>query len=283
MGMRRILRGGTDPRGTRTRLASLALVLVATTACHSLPQADRGGGLHWPAGWIQRDRFVHGDLHLLAASQQDANEALDLYQAMLGDLESVELAPPPGGLVLVIGADEEATLDDLDRILGQLAHDKIGAFLERDRARRAGSSPDDGEDDDDALPEAFLAMAALPLDVDKVLTFLEWRPEPRPHWAITLPTRAATRRALDDEIEKQGGGFVLRAAFALMRSQVMATLRKALLTRMLVEVAYPDLSKDEKAAIRRSLDEDLEDEDDPEDERPPASAEDAGPAPAPSE
>jgi hypothetical protein len=251
---------------TRRRpwLALFAAVALLAGACRSLPRADPGRELAWPEGWPRREHFVRGDLHLLATSQDDAEEALDLYQTMLEDLETMLEAPPPGGLVYVFGGDDELTRDELERLLEHLVPGELRSEFELDRK---GPKPPPGAREE-TPPETVLAMAALPLDVERVLSLLDWRPESRPRWALTLPTRAATRRALDEQLERQDVGLMVRAAFALMKSRVLRDLRRAGLTRTLVQVACPDLSEDERNAVFRGLTPDQDLDLDPDSEEP---------------
>ena len=253
------------------------LLSVLGGCCAPLPEVEPGPQISWPAPFEQRDLFQGPGVSLLASSPKDAAKGLKRYLQMLEDLGMTAAEMEQPGVLVILGEDDALLDDELQaffevlgtepephanavsrwdlapELMSQLDPEVLQA-LEQEQAEFEPSAWSEFLANADSKdPRDVFCMAAFPLEISKLKACLDWQPREEPTWALSLGTGSrvgsAMLRVMDVELKEQGAGLFERNLLPLGLGLVLPNLRRQTCTRILVEVAFPQLSDEERKAL----------------------------------
>ncbi|MCP5023467.1 MAG: hypothetical protein GY930_17070 [bacterium] len=242
-------------RHNHKRWIAHACILIFLCACRSTPPLPILGVQSWPDGWEQRYNFEGPGVIVFATTDKNAKAGVEHYLDMLDDLSPYLPAPEGLGALFVVGSGEDWTEARVELLYHRLLFTmQKGPEQNIDEAWQAFRTPEEEREPDAATK---IKMACLPIDAEELGRLAGLEGERSPLWAITLPTKAVTKRAtrihMDHVLEEKGSNLLLRSLMPLAMPRALSTLRRSGHARMLLYTAYPDLAEEELEPISSSL------------------------------
>ncbi len=246
---------GMSQRHNHKRWITHACILIFVCACRSTPPLPILGIQSWPDGWEQRYNFEGPGVIVFATTDKNAKAGVEHYLDMLDDLSPYLPAPEGLGALFVVGSGEDWTEARVELLYHRLLFTmQKGPEQNIDEAWQAFRTPEEEREPDAATK---IKMACLPIDAEELGRLAGLEGERSPLWAITLPTKAVTKRAtrihMDHVLEEKGSNLLLRSLMPLAMPRALSTLRRSGHARMLLYAAYPDLAEEELEPISSSL------------------------------